>query len=68
MKVEIDIERLRQDLKNESLGAFYGGGFRGALIESFQIDKATPKELIKIADKMNININNYIIHPNKRGK
>ena len=66
MKVEIDIERLRQDLKNESLGAFYGGGFGGALIESFQIDKATPEELIKIAVKMNINIDNYIIHQNKR--
>ena len=46
--MEIDIESLRNDLKNDSLGAFYGGGFGGALIESFQIEKATPEELIKI--------------------
>ena len=64
--MEIDIESLRNDLKNESLGAFYGGGFGGALIESFQIEKATPEELIKIADKMNINIEDYIVYDNNK--
>ena len=65
--MEIDIERLRNDLKNESLGLFYGGHFGGALIESFQIDKYSKEELIKIARLMNIDIENYIIH-NKRSK
>ncbi|MBQ6495117.1 MAG: hypothetical protein IJI49_03855 [Bacilli bacterium] len=64
--MEIDIESLRNDLKNDSLGAFYGGGFGGALIESFQIEKATPEELIKIADKMNINIEDYIVYDNNK--
>ena len=32
MEVQIDIESLRNDLKNDSLWAFYGGGFGGALI------------------------------------
>ena len=66
MEVQIDIESLGNDLKNESLGAFYGGGFGGALIESFQIDKASPEELIRIANKMHINIEDYIIYPNQR--
>lgn len=65
-EVEIDIESLKNDLKNESLGAFYGGGFGGALVESFQIDKASPEELIKIADRMNVDIEEYIVYPNKR--
>ena len=37
----IDIESLREDLKNNCLGAFYGAGFGGALIELFTIDKIT---------------------------
>lgn len=64
--MEIDIERLREDLRNECLGAFYGGGFGGTLIESFNIDKASAEELIQIAQRMNIDLNNYIIYDNKR--
>jgi hypothetical protein len=66
--MQIDIESLRNDLKNNSLGAFYGGGFGGALIESFQIDKSTPEELIKLAKRMNIDLEDYIIYDNKRRK
>ena len=66
--MEIDIERLRNDLKNESLGAFYGGGFGGALIESFKIDNATPNELISIASRLHIDLNKYIIDTNKRSR
>lgn len=57
----IDIERLRQDLKNNYLGLFYGGGFGGALITSFQIDNLTEEELINLAIKSGIDITNYII-------
>lgn len=64
--MQIDIESLRNDLKNNSLGAFYGGGFGGALIESFQIDNSTPEELIKLAKRMNIDLEDYIIYDNKR--
>lgn len=64
--MQIDIESLRNDLKNNSLGAFYGGGFGGAIIESFQIDKSTPEELIKLAKRMNIDLEDYIIYDNKR--
>lgn len=60
--MEIDIDRLREDLKNEALGAFYGGGFGGALIESFQIDSASDEELIHIAQEIGINLEKYIIN------
>ena len=38
---EIDVERLREDLENESLGAFWGGGFGGALVEAGDIRRAS---------------------------
>ncbi len=66
--MEIDIESLRNDLKNNSLGAFYGGGFGGALIESFQIDKASDEEIIRLANKMNIEIEDYVIYDKGRGR
>ena len=48
----IVIEKLREDLKEECLGAFYGGGFGGALMESFDIENASPEELVEMAGKM----------------
>ena len=33
--VTIDTERLREDLRNENLGVYWGGGFGGALVEAF---------------------------------
>lgn len=56
----LDIERLREDLKNDSLGAFYGGGFGAALIDGFEIENASPKELINIAEDRNIDITKYL--------
>lgn len=45
----IDIDALREDLKQECYGAFCGGGFDGALIESFDIEDASPEELARMA-------------------
>lgn len=47
----IDIDRLREELKQECYGAYFGGGFGGALIESLDIERASPEELIKIAQE-----------------
>ena len=55
----IDIEELREDLKQECYGAFFGGGFGGALMESFDIDRASPEELVKIAQRNGLNLSNY---------
>lgn len=45
----IDIEKLREVLKQEYYGIFLGGGFGGALIESLDIESASPEEIIKIS-------------------
>ena len=55
----IDYDRLRNDLENESLGAFYGTGFGGALIQSFDVQNASDDELIEMAERANFNLNKY---------
>lgn len=55
----IDIEALREALKQECYGAFFGGGFGGALIETFDIEKASPEKLIEIAEKKGIDLRDY---------
>ena len=57
--ITIDVEELRQDLLNDSYGAFYGGGFGGAMYESFEIEQATPEELVRIAQRKGINLLRY---------
>ena len=57
----IDIEALREDLKQECYGAFFCGGFGGALIESFDLERASPEELIEIAEKKGIDLRDYQI-------
>ena len=55
----IDIDALREDMKNECYGAFFGGGFGGALMESFDIESASPEELVQMAQRQGINLNKY---------
>jgi hypothetical protein len=57
----IDIDKLREDLKQECYGAYFGGGFGGALMESFNIESATPKKLIEIAEKKGIDLRKYAV-------
>lgn len=59
--VTIDTRRLREDLRNEDLGAYLGGGFGGALMEAFDIDIATPEELIQIAQDRGVDLGKYVI-------
>lgn len=61
MNFDIDIEELREDLLNESYGAFFGGGFGGALMESFDIRNASAEELIHIAKNKGIDLRRYEI-------
>ena len=56
---QIDIERLREDLKQECFGAYFVGGFGGALMESHSLEKASPEELLEIAQKRGIDIYKY---------
>lgn len=57
--MQIDIERLREDLKQECYGAFFGGGFGGALIESFDVEHASPQKLVEMARDMGFDLRNY---------
>ena len=57
--VTIDIEELRKDLIEDCYGAYYGGGFGGALIESFELEKARPDKLIEIAQRRGIDLRKY---------
>ena len=59
--VTIDIERLREDLRSEDLGAYFGGGFAGALMEAFDIDSATPEELVQIAQDRGVDLRRYVV-------
>ena len=56
----VDIERLKRDMKNECLGAFFGGGFGGALSMYSDIDRATPEQLIEMAERQDIDLDRYI--------
>ena len=56
----IRIEKLRKDLIEDDMGAFFGGGYGGALIDSFDIEHASPEKLIEIARRKGINLNNYM--------
>ncbi len=55
----IDIEKLREDLKQECYGAFFVGGFGGALIESFDVESASPQKLIEMAEDKGIDLKKY---------
>ena len=59
--VTIDIERLREDLRSDDLGAYIGGGIGGALMEAFDIDNATPEELLQMAQDNGVDLRRYVV-------
>ena len=57
--ITIDVDRLRDDMRDECLGAYFGGGFGAALIESFDVDRATPEKLGEMAQNQGIDLRKY---------
>ena len=57
--ITIDVDRLRDDMRDECLGAYFGGGFGAALIESFDVDSATPEKLVEMAQNQAIDLRKY---------
>ncbi|MDY5641294.1 MAG: hypothetical protein SPF36_09345 [Lachnospiraceae bacterium] len=55
----IDIDKLRDDMRDNCIAAYFVGGFGGALFETFDIDRATPEELIKMAQNRGIDLRRY---------
>ena len=59
MEITIDLDALREDMKQDCYGAFFGAGFGGALIESFDIEDASPEELVEMATDQGIDLRKY---------
>ena len=59
--IMIDIERLRKDMHDECMGACFGGGFGGALMEFSDVDKASPEKLVEMAQRQGIDLRKYDI-------
>lgn len=57
----IDVDKLREDMKQDCYGAFFGGGFGGALMEASDIESASPEELVRIAQRKGIDLSRYEI-------
>ena len=57
----IDVDELREDMKQDCYGAFFGGGFGGALLEASDIESASPEELVRIAQRKGIDRSRYEI-------
>ena len=55
----INTDKLRQDMLNDCRGAFYGGGFGGALMESFDIERMRDEEVVSTALRKGINLYDY---------
>ncbi len=55
----IDVDKLREDMLNEDYGAFFVGGFGGALAESVEIERASDEELVDMALQQGIDLRKY---------
>lgn len=59
----IDVDALRKDMQEESLGAFFAGGFGGALVESFEVENASDEELVRMALNNGVDLEDYQVFP-----
>ena len=57
--ITIDIDKLRDDMRNESYSAYFGGDFGGALIEAFDVERASDEKLVEMAIQQGINLKKY---------
>ena len=57
--MKIYIEDLREDLKQECYGTFFGAGFGGALPESVDIERMSPEELVELALQRGVDLAKY---------
>lgn len=58
-RITIDVDKLKKDLIDECEAAFFGGGFGGALIESFDLERMSPEKLVQYAIDQGIDIRRY---------
>ena len=59
---EIDINKLKQDLKNYYEAAYFTLGYGAALIDSFDLDNLSDEEIINKAAENGVDLEQYIIN------
>lgn len=59
---EIDINKLKQDLKDYYEAAYFTLGYGAALMDSFDLDNLSDDEIINKAIDNGINLEQYIIN------
>ena len=57
--MRVDIEEIRKDLLENSYGAFYIGGFGGAMVEAQDIENMAPDKLISLAIERGLDMEKY---------
>jgi len=66
--MDIDFERLRIDLINYFESAHFAGGIGFAILEADRARYAREEELIRLAEFIGIDLNNYINYKKSRWK
>lgn len=59
---EIDINKLKQDLKDYYEAAYFTLGYGAALMDSFDLNNLSDEEIICKAIDNGLNIENYIVN------
>ncbi len=57
--ITIDVDELREDLREECLGAYFGGGYGAAMVEAVDVDHASPEELVQMAIDKGFDLRRY---------
>ena len=64
--MNIDIEKLRQDLIHYFLGGYFVGGIGPFSLEASDLYDASDEEVIQIAIENHFNLNKYIIEDDEK--
>lgn len=64
--IEIDINKLKQDLKDYYESAYFTLGYGATLMQSFDIDNLSDEEIINKAIENGLNIENYILNSSNK--
>lgn len=64
--IEIDINKLKQDLKDYYESVYFTLGYGAALMDSFDIDNLSDEEIINKAIENGLNIEKYIVNSSNK--
>lgn len=64
--IEIDIDSLRENMKDEYEAAFFAGGYGGALIELEELDNMSDEEVINAVARQGFDLNDYIVNEHNK--